>query len=199
MSHSKNNLIRYENIFDITKTIPAVEVARRYGLDLQKKGGRWLTCCPLGTHKDKSPSFTLYRERFKCFGCGWSGDAVDLVAKLRYIKPLDAAREIARAFGLDVVGQGKPLRRDALLRYQRERREKQEIEAAFKEWRKRTFYGLSIYLRACENILGGSPDAPGYAAACHLQPKLEYLFEILNGPLEDQVKFFESIGWEWTA
>ena len=182
------------NIFRMVKEIPAADVARQFGVDMHKKGGRWLALCPL--HDDKNPSFSLYRERFKCFGCNWSGDAVDLVAKLLNLQPLDAAREIARSFGLD-DGQGRTINRGELLKFKRERREKQEIEAAFAEWRKRTFYGLSMLIRACDHVLEGDPELPGYAAACHLQPKLEYLHEVLNGPEKDQVEFFDSIGWEY--
>lgn len=192
---STSILAQKADIFQTVKEIPAADVARRFGLALKKKGGRLWALCPM--HQEKTPSFSLHRERFRCFGCGWHGDAVDLVAKLGQIKPLDAAREIARSFGLD-DGQANPFNRDMLLKFQRERKEKREIEAAFREWRKQTFYGLSLYLRACENILAGDPALPGYAAACHLQPKLEYLFEVLNGPVEDQVEFYNSIGWEWT-
>jgi DNA primase len=191
-----NSISQRTSVFNTVKEIPAVDVARRFGVDMQKKGGRWLACCPL--HDDKSPSFSLYRERFKCFGCGWSGDAVDLVAALEHLKPLDAAREIARSFGLD-DGQGMPMKRSAVLKLQKERAAKQKVDGAFKEWRKRTFYGISLLLRACEHILAGNPELPGYAEACHLQPKLEYLFDVLSGPVEDQVKFFEEYGWEWTA
>ena len=38
-----------------------------------------MACCPF--HSDKSPSMKL-DERYYCFGCGATGDAVDLTAKL---------------------------------------------------------------------------------------------------------------------
>lgn len=37
--------------------------------------------CPLGTHRDTTPSFSIYDNNtaFKCFGCGEAGDAISLV------------------------------------------------------------------------------------------------------------------------
>lgn len=191
----RKNIVQHDNIFSLVKEIPAVDVAQRFGLDLQKKGQRWVTRCPV--HEEKTPSFHLYRERFKCFGCGWTGDAVALVGELFNVEPLEAAREIARVFGIDTGGI-IVLNRGAFLKKQKEQKRKRAVDAAFKKWRDRTFFGISFYLRACENILGADPDLPGYAAACHLQPKLEYMFEVLSGPsVEDQVKLFEEYGWGW--
>lgn len=190
-----SSISQYPDIFKLVREIPVFEVARRYLSDeLRRQGSRWVTTCPF--HREHSPSLVLYENGWKCFGCQAHGDGVDLVAKLCNLRPLKAAMEIARAFGLD-TGQGAPIDRGAVLQFQREQKEKQKIEAAFREWRKRTFNGLAIYLRACENILAGRTDQPGYAAACHLQPKLEYLFEVLSGPEEDQVAFFKEYEREW--
>jgi len=40
--------------------------------------------CPLGTHKDSSPSFTVWnsQNRWHCFGCNEGGDSIDLYMKL---------------------------------------------------------------------------------------------------------------------
>jgi hypothetical protein len=49
------------------------------------KGGRLWLSCPLGTHVDENPSFSVTpgRKRWKCFGCGERGDVVDLVMRVR--------------------------------------------------------------------------------------------------------------------
>jgi DNA primase len=60
--------------------VPLEEVARRY-TDLEPFGGKaWFTGrCPLPTHEDKTPSFYVYPPgRYHCYGCGGSGDVVDL-------------------------------------------------------------------------------------------------------------------------
>ena len=64
----------------IREAVPIEEVARRY-TDLELLGGRaWFTGrCPLPTHEDRTPSFYIYPPgRFYCYGCGASGDVVDL-------------------------------------------------------------------------------------------------------------------------
>src|SRR5919107_1512934 len=60
--------------------VPIEEIARRY-TKLEPFGGKaWFTGrCPLPTHEDKTPSFYIYPPgRYYCYGCGGSGDVVDL-------------------------------------------------------------------------------------------------------------------------
>jgi DNA primase len=64
----------------IREAVPIEEVARRY-TDLEPLWGRaWFTGrCPLPTHEDKDPSFYIYPPgRYYCYGCGSSGDVIDL-------------------------------------------------------------------------------------------------------------------------
>jgi hypothetical protein len=64
----------------IRDAVPLEEVAQRY-TELRALGGRaWFTGrCPLPDHKDKTPSFYIYPPgRYYCYGCGGSGDVVDL-------------------------------------------------------------------------------------------------------------------------
>ena len=60
--------------------MPIEEVARRY-TKLEPFGGNaWFTGrCALPDHEDKTPSFYIYSPgRYHCYGCGRSGDVVDL-------------------------------------------------------------------------------------------------------------------------
>jgi DNA primase len=64
----------------VRETVPLEEIAPRY-TKLEPFGGNaWFVGrCPLPDHEDKSPSFYIYPPgRFYCFGCGGSGDVVDL-------------------------------------------------------------------------------------------------------------------------
>jgi hypothetical protein len=64
----------------VRDAVSIAEVARRY-TDLEPLGGRaWFTGrCPLPDHDDKDPSFYIYPPgRYYCYGCGSSGDVVDL-------------------------------------------------------------------------------------------------------------------------
>lgn len=93
--------------FDIARRVSAADVARMEGLHLVRKGGREWACCPL--HGEKTASLCFYPDgRWYCFGCHASGDAVDLLAALRGIKPIEAARMLA---GMDELPRQSPRKR----------------------------------------------------------------------------------------
>ena len=105
------------NVFEVVKeNVTARQAAEAYGLKVGRTG---MACCPF--HSDKSPSMKL-DERYYCFGCGATGDAVDLTAKLFGIGLREAAVKLAEDFGLNYDSRQKPrcwsaelLRRDVLL------------------------------------------------------------------------------------
>ena len=47
-------------------------------------------------------------DRYYCFGCGVTGDAVDLTAQLLGLSPKDAALRLAADFGIEVDDKAKP-------------------------------------------------------------------------------------------
>lgn len=62
---------------------------------VRKQGPRWVTTCPF--HSDTNPSLVLYPDgKGYCFGCGWSGDAIDYVAQRERVSARDAARLVAQ-------------------------------------------------------------------------------------------------------
>jgi hypothetical protein len=69
------------SISDIKSRTDCIDILSKYGI--QAKEGKNISC-PLGTHADKTPSFNIYAggEKFKCFSCGVSGDALDLEAAM---------------------------------------------------------------------------------------------------------------------
>ena len=78
------------NVFEVVKeNVTARQAAEAYGLKVGRTG---MACCPF--HSDKSPSMKL-DERYYCFGCGATGDAVDLTAKLFGIGLREAAVKLA--------------------------------------------------------------------------------------------------------
>ena len=67
-----------DNLFETVKqSITIREAAERYGIEV-KRGG--MVCCPF--HDDKNPSMKLNKEYFYCFGCGATGDVIDLASRL---------------------------------------------------------------------------------------------------------------------
>lgn len=73
----------------------------------RKKHSRYVGLCPF--HKENTPSFTLYKHpndpkeiwRFKCFGCGKSGDVIRFIMKYKGLEFVDSVNHI-----LDIVRTG---------------------------------------------------------------------------------------------
>jgi len=77
------------------------DVARNFGLKLEKDGSEFAACCPF--HKEDTPSFTIFVgkdsvQRFHCFGCGQHGDLLDYVQALKGV-------DLREAIG--ILGGGK--------------------------------------------------------------------------------------------
>ena len=81
---------------NVKSAVTARQAAEMYGL---KVGRNSLACCPF--HHDKTPSMKV-DDRDYCFGCGVTGDAVDLTAQLLRLSPKDAALRLAADFGIEV-------------------------------------------------------------------------------------------------
>lgn len=66
--------------FDRIRGYPIRDVAAAVLPEVDWGDGKRMICCPSPMHDDSSPSFGFHKNRFKCFGCQSSGDAVDLVS-----------------------------------------------------------------------------------------------------------------------
>jgi P4 family phage/plasmid primase-like protien len=76
----------------IRQEIPIEKVARWLGIEVLSGKAK----CPF--HNDQTPSMSFKEGRFKCFGCDASGDAIDLVARLKNLSTTEAAQSIMEAF-----------------------------------------------------------------------------------------------------
>ena len=85
---------------EVKAAVTARQAAERYGLKVNRAG---MACCPF--HDDRNPSMKL-DERFYCFGCGATGDAVDLAARLLDLSPKEAAVQLASDFGIILSQKG---------------------------------------------------------------------------------------------
>ncbi|GBD29526.1 DNA primase [bacterium HR32] len=76
-----------------------VELVGAY-VTLRKQGKRYVGLCPF--HSEKTPSFTVDRERglFYCFGCGAGGDVFEFVMRAQGLSFPEALRELARRAGV---------------------------------------------------------------------------------------------------
>lgn len=83
--------MKEEHEMDIFTTVKAAvtvrQAAEHYGLQVSRNG---MTCCPF--HDDRHPSMKLNERYFYCFGCGVTGDVIDLVARLFDLSSYEAAQ-----------------------------------------------------------------------------------------------------------
>ena len=156
------------NLFETVKAAVTPRMAaERYGLPIQQGS---MTRCPF--HADRTPSMKLNEVYFYCFGCGASGDVIDLAAKLFGLSGYEAAKKLAADFG---IAEQKP---SILARLQRGKTQA--------ETERESFRVLQDYLRILqdwkENCAPQSPvDAidPRYAEACHMLERIGNMLDIL--------------------
>lgn len=71
-------------------------------VNLNHRGNKYWACCPL--HHEKTPSFCISPEfqRYKCFGCGESGDVITFICKIESVDFMGAVEILAKRAGLTV-------------------------------------------------------------------------------------------------
>ena len=164
------------NVFETVKQFVTVrEAAERYGIEV-KRGG--MACCPF--HDDKNPSMKLNEEYFYCFGCGATGDVIDLTARLYNLSPKEAAEKLAQDFGLIYDSQAPPRRR-----YVRQKTEAQK----FQENRDHAFRVLADYFHLLRKWEAGytpkTPEEPMHPCFLEAVQQKDYIGYLLDSFLED--------------
>ena len=171
-----------DNLFETVKqSITIREAAERYGIEV-KRGG--MVCCPF--HDDKNPSMKLNKEYFYCFGCGATGDVIDLASRLYNLSPKEAAEKLAQDFGLIYDSQAPPRRN-----YVRQKTETQQ----FREDRQRCYRILSDYYYLLKKWeADNSPQTPEeephprFVEAIHKKTYVEYLLDLFLYESEEEQK-----------
>ena len=170
------------NIFETVKSaIPVRQAAEYYGLQICKNN---MTCCLF--HPDKHPSMKLNDDYYYCFGCGATGDVIDLTAQLFDLGKFEAAKKLASDFGID---PDNPPAAAALAK------PKHKIIHAFREDEQYCFRVICDYLHLLESwqklYAPLTPDEPlddRFVEACQMKDYIEYLADILTvGDLELRV------------
>ena len=157
------------NLFDTVKAAVTPRMAaERYGLPIQQGS---MVCCPF--HADRTPSMKLNEDYFYCFGCGASGDVIDLAARLFNLSGYDAAKKLAADFG---IVEQKP----SVLTKLKRIKSQAELES-------RSFRVLGDYLQILQDwkahCAPQSPEDaidPRYAEACHMLERIENMLDILT-------------------
>ena len=86
----------------IKAKIDLVQLAAARLPDLHKRGRNWWACCPF--HNEKTASFCIWPEdgRWKCFGCGESGDVFSFVMRDQNLSFADALKALAEKAGVEL-------------------------------------------------------------------------------------------------
>lgn len=175
-------------IYETVKAAVTVrQAAEHYGLQVSRNG---MTRCPF--HDDRHPSMKLNEDYFYCFGCGATGDVIDLVARLFDLSAYEAALKLATDFGLD---PDKPPSTAAL------QKPKRPMSRAFREDEMYCQRVLCDYLHVLEDWkVRHAPPSPEaewddrFVEACQMLDYVEYLADVLTfEELEVQVKAVEML------
>lgn len=89
----------------VKAVVPIEQVAAEYGEFRLLGRGRLLGRCVGPDHQDRTPSLTIFTEegRFKCFGCGLFGDAIDLERVAgRHVEAWTAVIALSERYGVEL-------------------------------------------------------------------------------------------------
>ena len=78
---------------------PIEQVISRY-VELKRAGSNLVGLCPF--HSERSPSFTVFKDNFHCFGCSAGGDVITFVMRMENLEYPDAIRFLADRCGMTV-------------------------------------------------------------------------------------------------
>jgi DNA primase len=91
-----------------SKVLAAVDIVELIGksVSLKRRGKDYVGLCPF--HQEKTPSFHVSptRQFFICYGCKASGNAIDFVIKRDRVEFLDALRQLAQEYGVELPRLG---------------------------------------------------------------------------------------------
>ena len=134
------------DVFTAVKhSVTARQVAEMYGVQVNSHG---MACCPF--HDDTHPSMKL-DERYYCFGCHASGDAIDFVSNLLQIGKRGAALKIAEDFKIAYDPKKRPGHGRPITPEQRKEWEIRQLQKDYREWRRKALSDLNEDYRILTN------------------------------------------------
>ena len=156
------------NLFETVKAAVTPRMAaERYGLPIQQGS---MVCCPF--HADRTPSMKLNEDYFYCFGCGATGDVIDLAARLFDLSKYEAVQKLAADFG---ISGEKP---SVLAKLKRGKTQAEAERHCFRVLR--DYFGiLQDWKEHCAPQSPEDPIDPRYAEACHMLERIGNMLDIL--------------------
>ena len=179
----------------LKSAIKITDVLSFLGIPLRADG---FIVCPV--HAEKTGSCKIYTKtnRFKCFGCGASGDIIDLVAVVNHCDNRTAMNMLAEYFHVQI--QSEKLTAAQIREINRQKHERERVQTEQDAFNRKIelwlgkladYYftvnnSLQIIERANKTVFEsyGVPD-PEYTEYCYkLSEKLkliDFLYHVLNG------------------
>lgn len=162
------------------KKLDLLAIIQTEGIELRQRGKNFIGLCPF--HQEKTASFSVNteRQRFKCFGCGVSGDVIDLIRQLKGLSFRDSLKYLGITGGDSFRPCPQEVRRIELVK-------------KFNLWCENYSKYLCEILRLCNQVdaLFKSPDCfelNGLPGAYFLRDIYQYHLSILDGK-DDAMKF----------
>lgn len=132
--------------------------------------------CPF--HNGHDRNLAIYRDGYRCYVCGVSGDAIGFVRGMTGLDFIGAVREIDRAFGLHLPVNGEGEYDTTLLREAALRRQKRREEELEEQERREDRDALWDAWCACDRALREEPpDSEAYALAAKNIDHIAYLID----------------------
>ncbi len=95
-----------ETLDAIRARISIANLLAEQGVALRRSGRNLVALCPF--HAERTPSFTIYDDHAHCFGCGWHGDAFDLLQQRDGLSFQAAVEQLAARAGIAMDGRRAP-------------------------------------------------------------------------------------------
>lgn len=114
-----------ENSLDQLLSVVAIEQVVGDYVTLRKAGSRYTGLCPF--HDEKTPSFSVTPSMgiYKCFGCNKGGNAIQFVREIENVTFVEAARQLAERYNVELIETGNRLDDD---QYQELQRRKEGLQ-----------------------------------------------------------------------
>lgn len=91
-------MIKKDSIDRVKDAVVLSQVMEACGVELKRNGKHIKACCPF--HNEKTPSLSIddSNGKYKCFGCGEGGDAINFLIKHKGLEFADAVEWLADVF-----------------------------------------------------------------------------------------------------
>lgn len=142
--------------------------------------------CPF--HSDRKPSCKVYEKSFYCWACGTGGDCIKFVALYLGLSNIDAARHLARMYGIEA--DRPETKEERIARFEREKARLEEEQ--FNKWCDLAHKCLHLAKRVLkERWQAGDNEA--WAQHHKLESFIDYYLDCLEKEPKD---FYATFGWE---